>query len=179
MTDRIGTQGVLAHLPPLRRRQFLAGAAAAAGVGALGLPRMAAAQTGNTLRISSYTNPSSMDPAIGGNGGDHVYLWNFYDPLIEWDFQTLAPVPGLAKAWEFTDPQTLVLTLQEGVTFHDGTPFNAEAVVFNLERNRGAETSNVKPDLAPPPTHATTASGRRPASSRSPSASTSPTPRCR
>jgi len=151
MDDKIAkmkTEGMLAHLPPLRRRQFLAGAAAAAGVGALGLPRMASAQSGSTLRISSYTNPSSMDPAIGGNGGDHVYLWNFYDTLIEWDFDTLAPIPSLAKAWEFTDPTTLVLTLEEGVTFHDGSPFNAEAVVFNLERNRGAETSNVKPDLA-------------------------------
>ena len=49
---KMKTEGLLAHLPPLRRRQFLAGAAAAAGLGALGLPRMASAtrRTPNSRR---------------------------------------------------------------------------------------------------------------------------------
>ena len=40
-----------------------------------------------------------------------------------------------------------MLDLVEGVTFHDGTPFNAEAVKFNLERYKTDQRSNVKADL--------------------------------
>jgi ABC-type transport system substrate-binding protein len=42
----------------------------------------------------------------------------------------------------------LVLNLRPGVVFHDGTPCDADAVKFNLDRNRAGERSNVKPDLA-------------------------------
>jgi ABC-type transport system substrate-binding protein len=48
--------------------------------------------------------------------------------------------PGLATDWEVSDDGlTYTLQLQEGVTFHDGEPFNAEAVVFSLERVKDEE----------------------------------------
>lgn len=133
-------------LPPLRRRQVLAGMAGAATLAVL--PGAAFSQDGNVLKIRGNANPSSLDPATGGAGSDHVYLYNFYDTLVDWEPETLEPKPGLASAWNFEDPTTLVLTLQEGVTFHDGTPFNAEAVKFNLDRSRMAEVSNIKQDVA-------------------------------
>ena len=71
-----------------------------------------------------------------------------YDTLTEWDFETLKPKPGMAESWSFTDPTTLVLNIRSGVTFHDGTPVDAEAVKFNLERNKGDAKSNIKADLA-------------------------------
>ena len=44
-------------------------------------------------------------------------------------------VPGLASEWEISeDAMTYTFTLEEGVTFHDGTDFNAEAVCFNFDR---------------------------------------------
>lgn len=144
MTKR--PEEIINTLPPLRRRQVLAGMAGAAAVGLL--PRGAFAQDGNVLRIRANSNPSSLDPATGGAGSDHVFLYNFYDTLVDWEPETLAPKPGLAASWDFTDPTTLVLKLQEGVTFHDGSPFNAEAVKFNLDRNRTAQLSNIKKDLA-------------------------------
>lgn len=131
----------------LRRRHFLAAAGAVAALGVAGVPHRAMSQDGRTLRIAGYTNPSSLDPTTGGSGSDHVFLYPFFDTLVEWDPETLAPEPGLAESWQFTDPQTLVLTLRQGVSFHDGEPFNAEAVVFNLERNRTAEISNLRQDL--------------------------------
>ncbi|GGM04938.1 ABC transporter substrate-binding protein [Pseudooceanicola nanhaiensis] len=133
-------------LPPLRRRQVLAGMAGVAAAGLL--PRGAFAQDGNVLKIRGNANPSSLDPATGGAGSDHVYLYNFYDTLVDWEPETLAPKPGLAASWEFPEPKTLVLKLQEGVTFHDGSPFNAEAVKFNLDRARTAGVSNIKSDVA-------------------------------
>ena len=103
---------------------------------------------GGILRISASTNPSSLDPATGGAGSDHAFLFTMYDTLTEWDFETLKPKPGLAESWSFTDPTTFVLNIRPGVTFHDGTPLDAEAVKFNLERNKSDPKSNIKADLA-------------------------------
>ncbi|WP_249779865.1 ABC transporter substrate-binding protein [Bradyrhizobium sediminis] len=103
---------------------------------------------GGVLRISAPTNPSSLDPATGGAGSDHAFLFTMYDTLTEWDFETLKPKPGLAESWSFTDPTTFVINIRQGVTFHDGTPLDAEAVKFNLERNKSDPKSNIKADLA-------------------------------
>jgi peptide/nickel transport system permease protein/peptide/nickel transport system substrate-binding protein len=69
-----------------------------------------------------------------------------YDTLVEWDYATLKPTPGLAK-WSYPTPTTMVLDIQKGVKFHDGTDLDAEAVKFNLDRNRQDPRSNVKADL--------------------------------
>jgi peptide/nickel transport system substrate-binding protein len=103
---------------------------------------------GGILHISAPTNPSSLDPATGGAGSDHAFLFTMYDTLTEWEFETLKPKPGLAESWKFTDPTTFVLNIRPGVTFHDGTPLDAEAVKFNLERNKSDPKSNIKADLA-------------------------------
>lgn len=125
---------------------FLAGAAAAT------LPMTGLAQgkprSGGILRVATPTNPSTLDPMTGRSGYDHVQLYTMFDTLMEWDYQSLTAKPGLAKAWRYPDPRTLVLELEEGVTFHDGTPCDAEAVRFNLERARTDQRSNIKSDLA-------------------------------
>jgi peptide/nickel transport system substrate-binding protein len=107
-----------------------------------------APKRGGILRISAPANPSSLDPATGGAGSDHAFLFTMYDTLTEWDFETLKPKPGLAESWSFTDPATFVLNIRAGITFHDGTPLDAEAVKFNLERNKSDQKSNIKADLA-------------------------------
>lgn len=121
----------------------LAGTALGGNALAQGTPKR-----GGTLRISAPANPSSLDPATGGAGSDHAFLFTMYDTLTEWDFETLKPKPGLAESWSFTDPTTLVLNIRAGITFHDGTPLDAEAVKFNLERNKSDPKSNIKADLA-------------------------------
>ena len=126
---------------------LLSGAVAGVALGgdarAQGTPKR-----GGILRISAPTNPSSLDPATGGAGSDHAFLFTLYDTLTEWDFETLKPKPGLAESWSFSDPTTFVLNIRPGVTFHDGTPLDAEAVKFNLERNKSDPKSNIKADLA-------------------------------
>lgn len=87
-------------------------------------------------------NPSSLDPTKSTSAADNTILWTFYDTLIDFDPETLEARPGLAKAWEFEDPQTLRLDLVQGATFHDGTPFDAEAVKFNLDRSRDASSGS-------------------------------------
>jgi peptide/nickel transport system substrate-binding protein/glutathione transport system substrate-binding protein len=134
----------------LDRRQLIKGAAA--GAGALAMPQSLLAQAsprrGGTLRLAMPYNPASVDPMTGRNLPDFNVLYCVFDALIDYVPRTLELKPGLAKSWAFTDPQTLVLELVDGVKFHDGTPFNAEAVKFNLDRYKTDPRSNVKADLA-------------------------------
>jgi ABC-type transport system substrate-binding protein len=131
------------------RRTLLQGASAMGG--AMLLPGGALAQDkprrGGTLRVSMTYNPAALDPMTGRNAPDFNTLLAIYDPLIDIDPQTLEPTPGLAKSWSWKDPKSLVLDLREGVKFHDGTAFDAEAVKFNLDRAKTDARSNLKADM--------------------------------
>lgn len=125
---------------------------AAAGAGILSMPAVGWGQEtptkGGVLRVAASNNPSSLDPHTGRSGFDHPILFPMFDTLVEFDFETLKPLPGIAREWANETPLRLVLTLNEGVRFHDGTPCDAEAVKFNLERELTFERSNVKSDVA-------------------------------
>jgi peptide/nickel transport system substrate-binding protein len=74
----------------------------------------------------------------GGEGVRFVRV-NIYDCLLNWDAaQGTAPpdpIPGLASSWtRSADNLTWTFTLRQGVKFHDGSPFNADAVIFALDR---------------------------------------------
>ncbi|MFB2918015.1 nickel ABC transporter substrate-binding protein [Aerosakkonema funiforme] len=81
--------------------------------------------------------------AVGGEIGDlnpHNYKSSFpaldlvYEPLVRY-LQDGSIAPALAKSWKLSDDgKTLTFQLREGVTFHDGTPFDAEAAKWNLQR---------------------------------------------
>src|SRR3954452_14625802 len=120
----------------LGRRQFL-GAAAGLAASGLPLPSFAADEgqpkRGGILKVAAPSNPTSLDPYTGGGGLDHTHLYNIFDNLIEFDYETLKPIPGLAESWKFSDPKTLVLNIRPDVLFHDGTPCNAEAVKWNID----------------------------------------------
>jgi peptide/nickel transport system substrate-binding protein len=98
---------------------------------------------GGTLRVVSYWKPRSFDPAKSVSGFDHNYLYSVYDTLVDMTPE-LKLAPGLAKRWDMPDPRTVVLHLQEGVTFHDGTPFNASAVKWNIERHMDPQVASVQ-----------------------------------
>jgi peptide/nickel transport system substrate-binding protein len=102
---------------------------------------------GGTLQMGFHHYPATLDPHAGDNGFDVVVLNPIFDRLVNLDPETQEPIPGLATAWEFS-PEGIDLTLQEGVTFHDGTPFDAEAVKFNIERAKGlGETESELQDV--------------------------------
>ena len=134
----------------LSRRDALAFTSAAIAASTFGSLAIAqeTPKRGGVLKVSANANPSSLDPATGGAGTDHTMLYPIYDTLVEWDYATLKPKAGLAESWSFPDGKTLVLNLQKGVMFHDGTPLDAEAVKFNIERNKSDARSNLKADLA-------------------------------
>lgn len=148
--DKQVDQPIRIEGPVMSRRQAMAALAAAAA--AAGLPAVAGAQgtprKGGVLKVASPSNPSSLDPATGRSGFDHIQLYTMYDTLFEWDYESLSAKPGLCKTWKFTDPTTLVMDLESGVTFHDGTPLDAAAVKFNLDRCKTDPRSNLKADVA-------------------------------
>jgi ABC-type transport system substrate-binding protein len=106
-----------------------AGAGATQAAGATNRPLNRAAKI--TL---NNTDIDSFDAVTGTGGNGQQFLWTVYDNLVAYDSKlTLQPKRSLAEAWEYTDPTTLTFRLRKGVTFHDGTPFNAEAVKFNWQ----------------------------------------------
>ncbi|MEU9732966.1 ABC transporter substrate-binding protein [Streptomyces sp. NPDC048002] len=93
-----------------------------------------------TLAINWGGFPESWAPGAEMESG---YLRVPYETLVSLDAQgEIRPV--LATKWEQTD-EALTLTLREGVTFHDGTPFDAEAVKVNLESIRDGKTAYAGP----------------------------------
>ncbi len=90
------------------------------------------------------------DPALrSGNRSSIPVSEAIYDTLIRRDPVTGAMKPGLALEWTTPDPLTLELKLRQNVQFQDGTPFNAEAVKFSIDREiaavRARKTVGVDP----------------------------------
>jgi peptide/nickel transport system substrate-binding protein len=105
---------------------------------ALTLSRAAMAQTplkGGTFVFGRGADSVGLDPAIVTDGESFRVTRNIYESLLEYKRDSTAVVPGLAEHWQpSADGLTWKLALRRNVKFHDGTPFNAEAVVFNFER---------------------------------------------
>jgi len=121
------------------RRGAAAGALAAvlaAGAAAALTAGPVAAQTPeDVLVVGQIAEPKSMDPHAVTAVNDFRILVNLYDGLVRFADGTLEVEPALAESWEVSEDGTVyTFTLREDVTFHDGTPFNAEAVKFNFDR---------------------------------------------
>ena len=66
-----------------------------------------------------------------------------FDGLVSYDRQGVPTADlSLAEKWEVADPTTIRFQLRKGINFHDGTPFNAEAVKFNIDRVKNADTKS-------------------------------------
>ena len=88
--------------------------------------------------------PTGLDPHINASSELGIPLRSVYDTLIFRDAQGLF-VPGLARAWTIsTDGLSYTFSLRAGVSFHDGTPFDGDAVRINLERILNPETKSQK-----------------------------------
>lgn len=118
-------------------------AAPTLGATALGVRRAAAQATpGGTLTIGIAADPSTLDPHVNSNTRDSIFHHALYDHLIQRSPDGTL-YPGLATEWAVAeDGVTWTVKLRSGVMFHDGTPFNAEAVVFNLDRIVNPDTKS-------------------------------------
>jgi peptide/nickel transport system substrate-binding protein len=115
----------------LRRLKALAIAAALAGAGlALQAPG-AAAQ--NTFRMGFQGNLNTLDPYTINETFTHAMLGSIYEGLTRRG-PDLQIIPGLAERWETPEPTRWRFHLRRNVTFHDGSPFTADDVIFSAER---------------------------------------------
>ncbi len=113
----------------------------AASLGVLVLSAMPAFSQG-TLRIgmTAADIPLTTGQPDQGFEGYRFAGYTIYDALVNWDLSSadkLADVkPGLATDWKPVegDPKKWTFKLRQGVKFHDGTDFNADAVIWNLEK---------------------------------------------
>jgi peptide/nickel transport system substrate-binding protein len=107
----------------------------------IGLPWPAAAQTVDGVTIDPDAelvvalpdDTNNMDPRIGMGSIRSSYIRQVYESLVDVDPQG-RPLPGLALAWKPAGDLAWEFTLRRGVTFHNGEAFNADTVLFNLDR---------------------------------------------
>lgn len=93
------------------------------------------ASTQDTLIFGRGADSSSLDPSAVTDGESLYVTKNIYDTLVNYGEQDTTIHEGLAVDWEVSDDGlTYTFQLREGVKFHDGTDFNADAVVYNFER---------------------------------------------
>jgi peptide/nickel transport system substrate-binding protein len=110
----------------------------AAGVALLAKPALAQ----GTLRIGMTASDIPLTTGQTDQGGEGMRFMGYtlYDALINWDLSSADKPsdlkPGLATAWtvDAADKTKWTFTLREGVKFHDGSEFTAEAVVWNLDK---------------------------------------------
>ncbi len=88
---------------------------------------------GNITVGLNTTDVTTLDPLKSSSFYDRQVMLNMYDTLVKLSPQSTI-LPDLATSWSYTTPTQLVFTLRTDVKFWDGTPFNADAVVFNIQR---------------------------------------------
>lgn len=129
----------------LRRRLLASGAAIA--IGAIALSGCTSQRDENggggdsggdvdsTFVFGASGDPSSLDPAFASDGESFRISRQIFEGLVGVEPGTADPAPALAESWEQSeDGLSYTFALKEGVTFHDGSEFNAEAVCFNFDR---------------------------------------------
>src|ERR1700745_4479768 len=107
-------------------------------------PVSAGAETVVRYGISMADIPLTTGQPDRGAGAYQFTGYTIYDPLISWDMSRADKpgklVPGLATEWKVDDNDKTKwrFTLRKGVKFHDGSDFNADAVIWNLAKGLNA-----------------------------------------
>lgn len=120
-------------------RQARRAAAVTISLTVLSMPAMA---DGQVLRIAMTASdiPLTTGQPDSGFEGYRFLGYTVYDALINWDLSSADEIsgltPGLAESWEVDEEDTRVwtFTLRQGVSFHDGSEWNADAAIWNLDK---------------------------------------------
>ncbi len=93
--------------------------------------------------VAFGSNIPTLDPHMHTSRLAHIADWHLYDTLMDRDTKTYKPTPGLASSLKSLNPLTWELKLRQGVKFHNGEPFNADAVKFTIERILNPESKSL------------------------------------
>src|SRR5438874_4122054 len=106
----------------------------------LGAAALAAAQPAGTLLVGLVAEPVNLDPAQVTDLNSNRVGRRVVETLVTFPDESTQIVPGLAESWTVSkDGLRYTFKLRRGVAFHDGSPFNAEAVKFSIERQINPE----------------------------------------
>ncbi|CCD86174.1 putative oligopeptide ABC transporter (substrate binding protein) [Bradyrhizobium sp. ORS 285] len=123
----------------LTKRAAIAGAMMTSAA-ILMLPAQAGAESVLRIGMTAADIPRTLGQPDQGFEGNRFTGLTMYDALTMWDLSSAdkpsVVIPGLATEWKVDDADKTKWTfkLRPGVTFHDGAPFNADAVVWNVEK---------------------------------------------
>eukprot|EP01034_Spumella_vulgaris_P005403 gene5403-6890_t len=96
---------------------------------------MSLGASAQTVRIANQGDALSMDPHSLNESLQLTVTGNVYEGLVGRN-KDLSLAPGLATSWKQTSPTVWRFELRKGVLFHDGTPFNADDVLFSFARTQ-------------------------------------------
>ena len=122
------------------KRQRMAVAMMLAAASMAALPRIAAAESLLRIGMTAADIPRTLGQPDQGFEGNRFTGLTMYDALTMWDLSSAdkpsVVIPGLASEWKVDDGDKTkwIFKLRTGVSFHDGSPFNADAVVWNVEK---------------------------------------------
>lgn len=89
----------------------------------------------DTITFAQGADPRGLDPAFVDDGESAKVMCNIYEGLLKYNKNSTDIEPCLATSWDISKDQTVYkFHLREGVKFHDGTPFNADAVKQSIDR---------------------------------------------
>ena len=129
-------------LPPMKRRALLACSALAAAPLAWPLNALAKGKKDSVV-LALALEPPGLDPtASAASSIGEIVLYNVFETLTKINADGSVS-PLLAESWEVSpDLKTTTLRLRKGVRFHNGEPFNAQAVKFSFDRAGGDKSTN-------------------------------------
>src|ERR1700761_2442792 len=122
------------------RRRAAAAAIMFAAAAIIGLPRAASAESVLRIGMTAADIPRTLGQPDQGYEGNRFTGVTMYDALTQFDLSSedkaSGIIPDLATEWKVNDDDKTrwIFKLRPGVTFHDGAPFNADAVVWNVEK---------------------------------------------
>ena len=106
-----------------------------AAVAIFGASAAGADTPSHVLVVGQIAEPKSLDPAAVTAVNDFRILMNLYDGLVRYRDGALEVEPALAASWKISpDNLTYTFALRDGVKFHDGSEFNADAVKYDFDR---------------------------------------------
>lgn len=108
-----------------------------------GQPPAGGPKRGGDFVLADLVTSSTLDPTFSGETAGRRLFRMLYDPLVDLDAKGNL-IGVLAESWDTPDPTTIVLHLRKGVTFHDGSKFDAEAVKFHFDRQMDPKTGSLR-----------------------------------
>ena len=94
---------------------------------------LSAGVAAQNLTLGTKLELNTLDPHFFAAFPTNSSMQYFFDKLVEYG-DKLEIVPALATSWKLVDNTTWEFKLRKGVTFHDGTPFTADDVIFSIDR---------------------------------------------